>query len=126
MSVFDYVFGDSSRRSPRDSDPTLLSATCERCAKPFVYRNRLSGKQRDSIEYEPLRKKLMIQDSSVEPVLCDGCFLDIMTHDTPAPMTAGLEGDNMPLTLRVQQEQGKEEPKPTLPLPQGMPLQQRG
>jgi len=104
MSIYDYIFGDYSRPSPRDGQSGLGPDTyiCERCRNPFVAKLRRSGKLRDSIEYEPLRKKLMIQDPNYDPIFCDGCFLDIMSHETPKPMSTGLPGTPMPPVQRLE------------------------
>ena len=100
MSVFDYIYADRSRlQQPRNQDTSILTFQCERCLKPFDTKLRRSGKLRDSIEYEPLRKKLMIQDPTHEPVLCDGCFIDIMGWEVPAPMTTGLPGTRTPSVM---------------------------
>lgn len=57
---------------PRDA--TKFNYRCECCLQPFEAANRLSGLQRNSVEYEVLRKALMIQDHTVLPVFCDPCF----------------------------------------------------
>lgn len=101
MSFFDYVFGDRTRLNhPRASDSQTLTFVCDRCRNPFDTKLRLSGKPRDSIEYEPLRKKLMITDPNYDPVICDACFVDIMSHKTESPMSDGMPGSNMPLVMR--------------------------
>ena len=97
--VFSYIYGDRSRISPRDQQAPEQSHICERCLNPFVARPRLSGKLRDSIEYEPLRKKLMLGPDA-EPVLCDGCFIDIMSWQTPDPMTDAMPASRMPTVMR--------------------------
>jgi hypothetical protein len=103
--LFDYVFGDRTRlQHPRASDGDIHTYKCERCLNPFETRMRKSGKPRDSIEYEPLRKKLMITDPNHDPVVCDACFLDILTWEThkETPMTDGLPGGGgMPLCQRM-------------------------
>ena len=102
MSIFDYVFGDRSRlQQPRNQNSETLTFQCQRCLKPFDTKLRRSGKLRDSIEYEPLRKKLMIEDASLDPIFCDGCFLDIVGWEVPLPMTTGLEGSNKPPVQRL-------------------------
>lgn len=100
MSFFDYVYADSSRtQQPRAADSSIYTHVCERCLNPFQARLRKSGKLRDSIEYEPLRKKLMITDPNHDPVLCDPCFVDIMSWETPRPMTTGLA--DIPPVMRL-------------------------
>lgn len=47
---------------------------CQWCHNPFSFQMRRSGKPRDSIEYEPLRRVLFITDPNYEPVICDGCY----------------------------------------------------
>jgi hypothetical protein len=102
MSIFDYVFGDRSRLTqPRNQNTETLTFQCQRCLKPFDTKLRRSGKLRDSIEYEPLRKKLMIEDAGLEPIFCDGCFIDILGWEVPSPMTTGLEGSNKPPVQRL-------------------------
>jgi|SRR5581483_199583 len=97
--MFDYVYGDRTRTAqPRTQGLTGVHR-CERCLYPFDARMRLSGKLRDSVEYEPLRAKLMLTPD-VDPVLCDGCFVDVMTAKTPAPMSDGMPGSNTPAVLR--------------------------
>lgn len=53
---------------------TKYTYQCQCCLQPFDAPNRQSGLQRNSDEYEVLRKVLMIQDASVLPVFCDPCF----------------------------------------------------
>ena len=102
--MFDYVYGDRTRtQQSRNSDSSILTFQCERCLNPFDTRLRKSGKLRDSVEYEPLRKKLMITDPNHDPVFCDACFVDIMSWETPQPMTNGL--DNIPPVMRLLTEQ---------------------
>jgi len=105
MSFFDYIYGDRARlQQPKNQDTSVLTFQCERCLRPFDTKLRRSGKLRDSIEYEPLRRKLMITDTSFEPVFCDGCFIDIMGWQVPRPMTTGLEGSNMPPVHRLNND----------------------
>lgn len=100
MSFFDYVYGDRTRtQQARAADSAILTLRCERCLNPFETRLRKSGKLRDSVEYEPLRKKLMMADPNHDPVLCDGCFVDIMSWHTPRPMTDGLS--DIPPVMRL-------------------------
>lgn len=103
--MFDYVYGDRTRtQHPRASDSSIQTHQCERCFNPFDTRLRKSGKLRDSIEYEPLRAKLMITNPNHDPVLCDACFIDIMSWETPRPMTNGLT--DMPPVMRLASENG--------------------
>jgi hypothetical protein len=106
MSFFDYVYGDRTRTEhPRSADESgLYTFICDRCRNPFVTRMRKSGKPRDSIEYEPLRKKLMIQDPSYEPVFCDSCFIDTLSWNTEREtrMSDGMQGSSRPLVIRTQ------------------------
>lgn len=52
---------------------------CTRCLEPFEIETKLSGLPRNSVEYEPLRRALKIQDHTYNPELCDLCVEIILS-----------------------------------------------
>jgi len=69
-----------------------VALTCQWCLGPFVAEIKLSGRPRDSIEYEPLRKALFIADATHEPVICDGCFAGVMSSAPPPERVGAVFG----------------------------------
>jgi len=59
---------------PQGPAGTPCTDICQWCLNPFGFTMKLSGKPRDSIQYEPLRRVLKIDDPTFEPVICDPCY----------------------------------------------------
>lgn len=70
-------------RRPGGAAGSLQADICQWCLNPFTYTVKRSGKHRDSIEYEPLRKILRITDYAFDPVICDGCFDQVTKSALP-------------------------------------------
>jgi hypothetical protein len=65
-------------RRPRSAAGELCADVCQWCLNPFNFTMKRSGKPRDSIEYEPLRRALKITDAAFDPVICDSCYGQVM------------------------------------------------
>lgn len=77
---------------------------CQWCLNPFNVKIKLSGKPRNSIEYERLRTILKISDHTLEPVICDSCFDMVIGSALDAEKVGGMSvpmpGNNLLAQMR--------------------------
>jgi len=64
-------------RNPVGNPGDLLADICQWCFNPFDYTVCASGWHRTSVEYAELCKALHIQEN-FQPVICDGCYDNVM------------------------------------------------
>ena len=86
-------------RRPNGPVGSLLTDICQWCHHPYNFTMKYSGKARNSVEYEPLRKALKITDWMFEPVICDACYRSVIesavSDDRLLPGVSNSQPPNM-------------------------------